>query len=84
MDTLLFIPRRHRFSAFLLLFSTPWLVPHVALAPHAKQHDFTLVDAWFSGLAVSAFKSVSLLKFNADQDKPIVRYHLKTELRTSK
>jgi hypothetical protein len=39
---------------------------------------FTLVDALMSGLAVFGLKYPSLLKFDEDQDEPIIRHNLKT------
>ena len=39
---------------------------------------FTLADALMSGLAVFGLKYPSLLKFDEDQDEPIIRHNLKT------
>ena len=39
---------------------------------------FTLADALMSGLAVFGLKYPSLLKFDEDQDEPVIRHNLKT------
>lgn len=39
---------------------------------------FTLVDALMSGFAVFGLKYPSLLKFDEDQDEPIIRHNLRT------
>ena len=39
---------------------------------------FTLADALMSGLAVFGLKYPSLLRFDGDQDEPIIRHNLKT------
>jgi hypothetical protein len=39
---------------------------------------FTLADALMSGLAVFGLKYPSPLKFDEDQDEPIIRHNLRT------